>query len=1021
MRPLLLNLQAFGPFVGRQRLDFDLLGDHRLFLISGPTGAGKTTLLDAIAFALYGASSGDERGVEQLRSQQADAGTPTEVRFDFAIGARRYRIQRRPRQERAKRRGDGTTIEPATATLWERTDVTGTDAEGRVLASGWSKVTEAVEQLIGFRGEQFRQVILLPQGRFRDLLSAGAREREQILETLFHTEHYASIQHALKAQAARIKDAVARLDIQRDTLLGSSGCDDEAALGARVDCLRADVERLDTEVAARKLAEQQARAMLEAGRAAVERLAALGQSRSALADLEHRQAAIDAQSAELDAARRANGLEDLHERLMGQRDSHARLAAAVSAAKQADAAARVARQQTAEALAREEALAPERDALQQEIHRLTALQERVGALAEAKTQLAEAEAGASRADLACRSADDQAAAARQALLDAQARREQLSGPAGRRELLESRLDDLTRKLEQRRRFDTVDAKRTQLRERIGDTARSEADAVQDLADARDRQERLLRRWQASQAQHLAGTLVSGAPCPVCGATEHPAPALGEGDMADDAALETAKSQADVAEAKLTRIRQALADLKAELARIDMECAALHASLGDWRERATADLAHALEQLQRELNQAQEAVDAIAGIDRQRPALEQQWAEAEHAVEAARNAQRQTGEALAAARRALEERRAGVPAQWQDANTLAGALTERRQRLARAEQALSDARAAAQQRAQAEAEAATRYQSMSQQLAEAGAELARIEADWQQRRAEAGFATDAAFAAARREPRAQAELDARITRHREALAAARTTLANAEAAAQGLTAPDLPALTAAADQTTAAREQAEIARGAATAEAERLCKLAASLAEIGKALEAQRSRYEIAGRLAEVASGDNPYRLSFQRFVLGALLDDVLRAASERFLAMSRGRYRLLRSTEAGDLRSLGGLDLIVEDGYTGKTRPVATLSGGEGFQAALSLALGLAETVQAYAGGLHLDAIFIDEGFGSLDPEALELAVDTLIDLQKTGRLVGVISHVPELKERIDVRLEVTAARGGSTANFVMP
>ena len=171
----------------------------------------------------------------------------------------------------------------------------------------------------------------------------------------------------------------------------------------------------------------------------------------------------------------------------------------------------------------------------------------------------------------------------------------------------------------------------------------------------------------------------------------------------------------------------------------------------------------------------------------------------------------------------------------------------------------------------------------------------------------------------------------------------------------------------------------------------------------------------------MANGRNDKGLTFQRFVLGALLDDVLLAATERLNRMSRGRYRLSRSQDRRDGRAAGGLDLMVEDAYTGKVRPVATLSGGESFQAALSLALGLADVVQAYAGGVYLETIFVDEGFGSLDTESLDLAIDTLIDLQQSGRLVGVISHVAELKERIDVRLQVDSGRDGSRARFVLP
>ena len=1021
MRPLQLSLQAFGPFVDRKTLDFGRLGDNRLFLISGPTGAGKTTLLDAIAFALYGASSGEERSAEQLRSQQADPHTRTEVQFDFAIGPRHYRIHRVPRQERAKLRGEGTTIEPADATLWQRTDAAQVDDEGRVLASGWSKVTEQVETLIGFRGEQFRQVILLPQGRFRELLTAGPRDREQILETLFGTSRYARIQQALKAHAEQIRKTAERLGIERDTLIRSSGCEDEAALDARLTELRTALTRLDAEVEAHKAAEQQARAALEAGRGAAERLDAVAGARDALRALEQSQPSIDAQAAELDAARRANGLKDLHARLAGERNDQERLRRSVDAAATAAEQARTAARATAEALSADEARAPERAALGAEIHRLDALQARVAALAEAREACARHTQAAERAAQASQQAERDAEQARARHRDAQARREQLTPAASRRALLESQLADLTQQAVRRRRLDGIDSERAKLATELARAEQTETTALEALTLARDRHERLLRRWRDGRAQSLAAALTPGTPCPVCGATEHPAPAISDVQAPDDATLDTAKAQVTAVEAQLEQGRTRLAGLRQRLAAMDSDASGLRDALGTWREHTADDLDAALDRLRREQAQAQDAIDEIARLDAQRAELEQRIIDTEQAVAASRRTERAAGEALAAARQSLEERSAEIPPPWQDPAALTAALAEQRRRLQQAEQGLRQARDAAQQRAQERAAAETHHNALAQQLATGTATLERIETLWRQRRNAAGFPSDEVFTAARRELTAQDALQQRIDVHRHALTAARTTLANAESHAKDLSPPDLPALTATAEQATDAREAAEQTRSANGAELQRLTKLAADLAKLAMALDAQHERYAVAGRIADVANNANPYRLSFQRFVLGALLDDVLRAASQRLLAMSRGRYRLLRSQETGDLRSLGGLDLIVEDGYTGKTRPVATLSGGEGFQAALSLALGLAETVQAYAGGLRMEAIFIDEGFGSLDPEALELAVDTLIDLQRGGRLVGVISHVPELKERIDVRLEVSTGRGGSAARFVLP
>jgi exonuclease SbcC len=1021
MRPIALSLQAFGPFVQPQRLDFRCLGEQRLFLIAGPTGAGKTTLLDAITFALYGTSSGAERDADELRSQQADPHSLTEVRFDFSIGRRRYRVERVPRQRRAKLRGEGTTAEPASATLWDRTETADDAAEGHVLASGYSKVTEHIETLIGFRGEQFRQVILLPQGRFRELLTAGAGTREQILATLFHTEHYGRVQQALQARAEQLRKHLERLEIQRGTQLANSGCADEGELTARVADIESELARLDAEVEAHKRDEQQAIAALEAARAADQRLRALADARTGLAALEQAGPQIEALALELDAARRADRLQDLHRQLEQRRTT---LEGLLDEHRAARAGAESERQRCDEAqaaLTRETAAEGERESLRTEIHGLDALRGQVAALAEAQDQLNSAERTAASTESDDRAAVEAVEEARRRLREGAASRERLAEPAARLELLRNRAETLESQVGQRRSLDSAEADRHRLAAELLEAERTEAIARAALRDARDRHELLLRRWQDGQALHLAATLTPGAPCPVCGATEHPAPAAGDVETPDEPALNTAKLDAAQAESRLERAVGGCADARRRIAELDSRIAALREHLGDWATGGVEDMAAALHGLRRELTAAQDAAEAIVLLDAERADAELRLKGLEQTAELAGERHRTAAQALATARRLLEERALHVPDHLRDPSTLEATLTQRRRSLDDAERALEQARTAAELSARSLTAAETKEQALARQY-DAAAEAFRAESErWGQRRTEAGFSNDEDFAAARREQAHQGRIEARIDDHRDALTGARTTLENAEIAAAGLTQPDLAALEQSAAAATAAREQAQRRAAESTAEAKRLTALAGSLAELRKALDDHHARYAVAGRLQEVANGKKPNRISFQRFVLGALLDDVLRAASERFLAMSRGRYRLLRGTDGGDRRSLGGLDLVVEDGYTGMTRPVATLSGGEGFQAALSLALGLAETVQAYAGGVHLDAIFIDEGFGSLDPESLELAVDTLMDLQQSGRLVGVISHVPELKERLDARLEVSAARGGSSASFVVP
>lgn len=210
----------------------------------------------------------------------------------------------------------------------------------------------------------------------------------------------------------------------------------------------------------------------------------------------------------------------------------------------------------------------------------------------------------------------------------------------------------------------------------------------------------------------------------------------------------------------------------------------------------------------------------------------------------------------------------------------------------------------------------------------------------------------------------------------------------------------------AQSAVAARERAELERQQQ------------QLLQLEEKMTALQEAYQTAAALAETARGNNTARLTFSAFVLQAILDDVLQAANLRLTSMSRGRYSLSRAGDVLDARRENGLNIEVTDSFTGVARPVKTLSGGEIFLASLSLALGLSDVVQAYAGGIHLDTILVDEGFGTLDTEALDMAIRTLTDLQKGGRLVGIISHVGELRERISARLEVIPGQRGSRAIF---
>ena len=301
---------------------------------------------------------------------------------------------------------------------------------------------------------------------------------------------------------------------------------------------------------------------------------------------------------------------------------------------------------------------------------------------------------------------------------------------------------------------------------------------------------------------------------------------------------------------------------------------------------------------------------------------------------------------------------------------------------------------------------------------AAKEFSALREHFKERLDASDFESQTAFLAALRTESTRKQLQQTIAAYEQNLAAATDRLQRAQNAVNGKTEPELSACKAAEQHADALYRQLTAQTAVTAKELSDLQKAQLQLQELKKKMGTLQDAYQTAASLAETARGNNPSRLTFSAFVLQAILDDVLQAANLRLTSMSRGRYSLSRTGDVLDARRENGLNIEVTDSFTGVARPVKTLSGGELFLASLSLALGLSDVVQAYAGGIRLDTILVDEGFGTLDSEALDMAIRTLTDLQKGGRLVGIISHVSELRERISARLEVIPGQRGSTAVF---
>lgn len=990
-----LEVTAFGPFADTVSVDFDALSDAGLFLLTGATGAGKTSILDAVCFALYGEVPGDRQSAKRLRCDQAAPGAAPRVTLEVTLAGRRFRFVRSPAWERPKKRGSGTTTQQASVTMSERRD-----GAWQPLSQRLDETGHLVTSLLGMNLPQFCQVAMLPQGRFQAFLRARSDERHRLLQQLFRTSRFEDVEkwlrerrRSLQARSSRHQEAVADL-VSRVSETAESDLPDEwdphdlsapadsGAIGGWAHDLRdhgADGAAAATRRAAAAAdRETLARTAVEQARRLLELQAA---HRSATEEREQLAAAEEAHQqrrTRISLARRAAAVRPLQEQVLdGRREQEAAsarhtdaVAAAAAALGEDPAALDAATLQERERRARDDAAAaravlPRELALETLDHELRSAEQGARQLADALEDTAR---GATVLD---------AELSRLRAAHVEAREAVVALPAAR-----SRVEALRATL-------AADEEVRSLTAQVGEATLLRTSAIDELHQVRESWLTVQQQRLEGMAAELAGALAVGQDCPVCGSHEHPRPAARRAGLPDAAAEKAARKRVDDAEAARHAREERLRELSSLLAVASQRAAG-------------ADEARSL---------LPSAADELATLTRTADALTPLAAEVER-VEAQLAA---TTSRRDAATVELAEMRARIQAVRRESAAVAGEL----------EALLADSPAATL------ADLAELHDAVARTCRDAllaGDEAARAHAtvaDAERRLAEtataAGFEDAAAALAAALGHAAVERLEDEVRQHDRALARVDHVLADpALRTAAAVDPPELTELEAALT-----REQGELAEAtaAATLLRTRSRRLAALADELDGALAAWapiRAELDVAVGLAALTDGtsaDNRLRMRLSAYVLAWRLTQVVAAANERLGRMTDGRYSLEHTGRRGAGETRGGLSLLVRDDWSGETRDPATLSGGETFVVSLALALGLADVICHEVGGNDLDTLFVDEGFGSLDAETLDDVMDTLDSLRDGGRVVGVVSHVAEMRDRIPVQLRVAKSRSGSSVS----
>jgi len=1009
MRPHRLRVTAFGAFGGTVEVSFEDLACSGLFLLHGETGAGKTTLLDAIGFALYGRVPGERGKARRLRSDHAASGTSTEVQLEATLGGRRMRITRKPEQERAKLRGTGTTTEQARVLLEEQ--VTGS---WRAVSTRVGEADAEIADLMGMSADQFFQVVLLPQGEFARFLHADAGDRAKLLQRLFGTDRF----HAVEEWLARRRKATA--DEVREAEAGISGLLARVAQAAGVPAPSDDPEPSDDPLPSDD-PEPSDDPLPPAGWAAQLAEAAAAAAAAGRAQVAgHRQELDQALDLQRDAERlaerqrRRQDAVDTRDRLAAAQadlqDRRAELAAAARAAEVAPALTEADRTSRALAQAR-----VREDQARQRAAAAPGVTAPPGASAaelraagqEHVTRLGGLEALRS----VSRQADDEDQAAEAARASAAALAAQVDAATAELANWQQQRPGLSRERDQAaeagQRLPAVRAEA----DRYGRAADDASALVKALADKR-RQERAWSTAKLEAAElimraarlredridgmraELAATLVNGAPCPVCGSLDHP-------ELCELQGERVTREQEEAADAEAAAATERAESTGTRLGAADERVNVLSARLREAGFAEAADLPEA------EVRQLESTARDLAGQAGKLAAAAAGHAELQAALEALDQAIADTGKQLA---ELTEQRESGLR-QAAGADLRAGRHRESLLAQLGGQPDLDTALTAARQAADAltaaadAADATMRAEDDTRRAGDLAVQAA----------AEAGFADLEAARRAQRDASWRAAADQAIREHEASSRAVAELLADPDLDVALDPPADLAGARAAVGEARQVHDDTVAAYDRAKHRAEQLADLAPRLAARLDELKPLADRAAEARRLADLAAGlgANTLRMTLSSFVLAARLEEVAAAASERLLKMTSGRYSLVH-TDARRGAGRSGLGLLACDGWTGVDRDTSTLSGGETFLASLALALGLADVVTAEAGGTRIEALFVDEGFGSLDEDTLEEVMTVLDGLREGGRTVGIVSHVAELRQRIPAQVRVHKGQAGS-------
>ena len=1038
MRPIKLTISALGPYASKQVIDFEELKGRNIFVISGKTGAGKTTIFDAISYALYGEASGESRETDSLRSHFADDNTETYVELEFELRGEKYTVNRVPKQKKKKARGEGYTEKSADATL--------TLPDGKVITKV-KNVTDKIIEILGITREQFKQIVMLAQGEFKKLLLADSVEREGIFRKIFNTYDFEKIQAELKDKAANLSKNRTKSKHEMEINLKNIKGEHDIVIDEYVDFplviekLKDLLERDNNiyktlneegkEVDNNLQVKNQEKAIIETNNNLLKEKEIITK---ALEELLSKEDEYKNKSKTIIDGKNAKEVKYIEDKLIETTKKLTKREEDYNLSLKNIDSLKLKQEEANKLLQIEESKECDREKLSVEINNLNKLEEKIIELDSLNNKVMHLKQSAENSKLQIINNKKETEELKKSKEEKELQLKDIATLETKKVELESDIKAKNKTLDEVRELFKVIRSFQNTYIEHNNKAKEYKEFEVEYKKVKENYEKMDDLYKKEQAGILASKLQENEPCPVCGSTNHPNKATIKENLKipTKEELKVAKENLDKLEKenleKINNLTTLNSNKTTYLEQVNNHLSMLSATLNIDKtfnsetakvvKNLGTELKSVIDKLKDELLKVIDKISLKEKIEKELNLITTTINEREQSLIKLEECEKNYTTELTQNITKIDEYKKEITENITDLKTLNNLIEVKTKELNISKEKLAKLRLENENLAKKlEGENSTSKE-INKSIEELKLEIANNKANFNEAIKEQGFDNIQTYEDAKLQISMVESLEKEVENYNSELKLTKAKQEDIINKTKDIVFMDITTIDEEIrsiqnnkkELESKLRELHAIIVGNKT-----ILKNVENLNIEFKEIEEE---YKVVGELADLANGKKAPYISFERYILASYFEDIIEAANIRLEKMTGDRFSLIRKTSKSKGAGQKGLELEIYDNYTDSSRDVSSLSGGESFKASLSLALGLSDIVQSNAGGVSLDTMFVDEGFGTLDPQSLDNAIDSLLELQRGGRLVGIISHVEELKERIDAKLEVTSTSKGSKVEF---